>query len=135
MIVQSNGPIITKKRVFASIAAICFLAAIAAAVFFYLQYNEAKSNSEGVTEEKSQALIEKINKIYTLPEETPTVAEISNKEKLVDQPFFNNAENGDYLLVYPEAKQAIIYREEANKLINVGPVSISSDEEAKQENQ
>jgi hypothetical protein len=101
---------------------------VAAAGYFFWQYNALKSNPETVAKEKTDTLVTKVSKLYVLPKETPTVAEISDKEKLKGQAFFDNAQNGDYLLLFTNAKQAIIYRESTNQLINVGPISISSDE-------
>jgi hypothetical protein len=57
--------------------------------------------------------------------ETPTVATISDKEKLKDQPFFKMAENGDILFAYTTAMQAILYRPSTNKIINVAPITIN----------
>lgn len=70
---------------------------------------------------------EKVGKLLTLPtDEQPTVATVQDKEKLKDQPFFKDAQNGDKLLIYTKAQKAIIYREEGNKLINVGPVTLDT---------
>ena len=65
-------------------------------------------------------------------DETPTLASVTDKTKLKDQPFFKDAENGDQILIFPQAKKAIIYRESTNKLINVGPIAITTDTAAKQ---
>ena len=116
------------KKTLLIVAAIVFVSAVAAAGYFFWQYNALKSNPDTIAKEKTDTLVTKVGKLYVLPKETPTVAEISDKEKLKDQAFFNNAQNGDYLLLFTNAKQAIIYRESTNQLINVGPISISSDE-------
>jgi hypothetical protein len=116
-----------KSKVFLVIAAIIFAAVVAAAVYFFLQYNTLKANPDTVAVEKTERLTKEVSAIYSPPDETPTIAEISDKEKLKDQQFFDNAENGDYLLIYPNAKQALIYRESAKKLVNVGPISIADE--------
>ena len=62
----------------------------------------------------------------TLPTgESPNVATIIDKDKLKDQAFFNNAENGDKVLIYTKAQKAIIYRPSTNKIINVGPITLN----------
>lgn len=62
----------------------------------------------------------------TLPsDEQPTVATVSDPNKLKDQPFFAGAEKDDKLLIYTNSKKAIIYRPSTNKIINVGPIAIS----------
>ena len=55
--------------------------------------------------------------------ETPTVATISDVTKLADQTFFKSAKNGDVLLAYTAAMEAVIYRPSANMIINVAPIS------------
>mgnify|MGYP007132575560 CR=1 FL=1 len=119
-------------KVFIIAGAVVLVVALAAAGYFYWQYTTLKSNPETVAAEKTTRITDKVSKLYALPNETPTVAEISDKEKLKEQAFFQNAQNGDYLLLYPNAKLAIIYREAENKLINVGPISLSSDETSDQ---
>lgn len=115
------------KKVLIIVATLVFLGSVGAAGFFFWQYNSLKANPETVSQEKTQRLTEKVSKLYALPDEEPTIAEITDKEKLKDQAFFKNAENGDSLFIFPKAKLAILYREETNKLINVGPIAISSE--------
>jgi hypothetical protein len=88
------------------------------------------SGSKETDEAKSNAIVEKVGDIYLLPEEEePTVAEIQDKTKMTDnKEFFLKAENGDYLLIYKEAKLALIYRDAENKLINVAPVNFDADD-------
>lgn len=57
----------------------------------------------------------------------PTIADITDKDKLKDQAFFKDAENGDQLLLFSKAKVAMLYRESTNKLINVGPIALSDE--------
>jgi hypothetical protein len=94
------------------------------------KYNQKNSPSAQATEasKTSQRIIEKVGKIYMLPEGgDPTVALIQDKTKLGNQEFFSKAENGDYVLVYSKDKMALVYREKENKLINVGPIALQGD--------
>lgn len=110
-----------------------FLLAVATAVVsvagtFYYQENRDKFQLGSQTpDEEIKSLIEKVGKIAELPVgETPTVATISDKEKLKDQAFFAQAENGDKVLIYPEAKKAYLYRPRTGKIVDIAPVSSSS---------
>jgi hypothetical protein len=63
---------------------------------------------------------------YLLPSEAPTVATITDINKLSDQEFFRNAQNGDSVLVFPSSKIAIIYRHDKRAVINFGPTSVQA---------
>jgi hypothetical protein len=72
--------------------------------------------------------IQAVGKLYDLPDnEKPDVATVKDKEALKKQyPFFDQAENDDVVLIYKEAKLAILYRPSTQKLIKVGPVNIEN---------
>lgn len=98
---------------------------LVAAIYFYVQYQKIKKNPNIVAKQETDQLVEQVGKLIDLPkDETPTVATILDKDKLKDQPFFNNAQNGDKILIYTKSKKAIIFRPKENKLINVGPIAI-----------
>jgi hypothetical protein len=109
------------------LVAVLIVTLLGATAFFAKGYYDLRQNPNKVAEDETKRLVEKVGKLYQLPgDETPVVAKVEDKEKLKDQPFFKNAENGDQLLIYQGAKMAIIYREKDNKLINVGPVAMDS---------
>lgn len=86
--------------------------------------------------ETSERIIDKVSNLYLVPEsEEPTVAVIQDKDKLGNKEFFKQAQNGDYLLVYPDGKIALVYREQDNKLINAGPVSIGDNDTVEKQGQ
>lgn len=127
---------ISKRRpsakIFVILGAVVMLLALAAAGYFYWQYNRVTSNPNVVAQDNVKRLKGLVGKLYQLPtDEEPTVAQIQDKEKLKDQTFFKNAENGDYILIYTNAKLALLYREKENKLINVGPITISDTSQTK----
>lgn len=115
-----------KLIVFAVTAAVVVILA-GLAGFFYWKYTDLRANPDSVAQETTQRLVNKVGNLYALPDEEPTVAQISDREKLNDQPFFQNAENSDYLLIFTNAKLAVLYREDENRLINVGPIAITPE--------
>lgn len=118
----------SKRQAVLTLALILIIVGLGAtSVFFYRQYQDLKNNPQAATQESVQVLTQKAGRLIKLPDETPTVAVVQDKESLKDQPFFNDAQNGDKVLIFAKAKQAIIYRESEDKLINVGPVSLDSN--------
>ena len=104
--------------------------------FYYVKYQDAQkeiqtiktdpTTTQKAAAEQAKQLVRKVGKLIALPSETPTVATITDVSKLKDQPFFANAKNGDKVLIYTQAKKAILYRESENKIIDVAPVNIGS---------
>lgn len=94
--------------------------------FFAWKYFDSKG--EDSDSAASQRIIEKVGNLYLIPDnEEPTVAQIQDKEKLGNQQFFNKANNGDYLLIFSDSQFALLYREDINKIINVGPISTEAE--------
>lgn len=95
--------------------------------YFYNKYQQIKINPEIITKEETSFLVERISKLMDVPQdETPTLATVLDKEKLKDQAFFANADNGDKVLIYTKAKKAILFRPSTNKIIDVSPLSLDS---------
>jgi hypothetical protein len=101
------------------------IVAVAVAGYFYYQYRNAKP---GVAEAKeTKALTETISELMLLPEgEEPTLATVTDRTKLADQPFFQKAENGDKVLIYSNSGRAILFRPSQNKIVDVTAVNTSS---------
>ena len=77
---------------------------------------------------ETAALLAKVGELILLPvDEQPTIATVADPEKLKDQPFFINAHQGDRVLIYTNARKAILYDPVAHKIIEVAPVSIGAE--------
>lgn len=104
---------------------------LAGAIYFYLQYQQtqlALKNPTLAAQQEAASLIAKVGKLIDLPSnEQPTIATVSDISKLKDQPFFQNAKNGDKVLIYTKAKKAILYDPVADKIIEVAPVNIGNN--------
>lgn len=99
------------------------VAALAVAGYFYYQYR----NSPTVKDAREiEDLTKAIGGLMLLPSsETPTLATVTDKEKLVDQPFFAKAENGDKVLIYSQSGRAILYRPNLKKIVDVTTVNVT----------
>ena len=58
-------------------------------------------------------------------DEEPTIATVSDLEKLKDQPFFKDAKEGDTVLIYDKAAKIILYDPVANKIVNAASNNIA----------
>ena len=110
------------------VAAIIFLGAVATAGYFYTQNKKISQNPDIVSQQETAKLVNSVGKLMVLPtDETPSVATVTDNTKLTDQPFFAKSENGDKVLIYTNAKEAILYRPSTNKIIQVMPISFTSN--------
>ncbi len=120
-------PGFSKKTLIIGLVFIILIFTLIPSLYFYNKYQKLKKSappSESSVEEL-KSLIEKVASHIELPQgEEPTVAIVSDKEIIKNQPFFSRAENGDKVLIYTKAKKAILYRPSTNKIIEVGPVNI-----------
>lgn len=101
---------------------------------FAVKYNEAQKeiarlqDPETVAADEVSQLATKVGQLIKLPQdEVPTVATVVDADKLRDQPFFADAQDGDRVLMYAEASKAILYRPSENKIIEVAPINIGDD--------
>lgn len=90
----------------------------------------ARQAAKAVAARENQALIAKVGSLIVLPDEEPSIATVVDKTKLADQPFFEKSENGDKLLIFTQARKAILYRVSANKIINVAVINIVGQQNA-----
>jgi hypothetical protein len=118
------------KVVLVLLLLILLAAAIAAAVYFYRQYNMIKADPNLIAQKETDVLKKSLSSIMEIPEEEPSIATVIDVEKIKDQQFFSKAQNGDKVIIYASAKQAILFRPSAKKIINVAPVSFESDQQA-----
>jgi hypothetical protein len=108
---------------------------IGTSIYFFSKYKDVKATNDKVVvaEATKDSVVKAVAKIYAVPNEEPTLARVNNPAELSkDQSFFAPSQEGDYVLVYPKAKLAILYRASEKKIINVGPVSVAPGETTKQ---
>ena len=91
----------------------------AGAMYYFMQEREP--------ENELKQIVAKVDNLIELPsDEEPTLATISDQEKLKDQSFFANAQNEDKVLIYAKAGKAILYRPSTNKIVEVAPINLDN---------
>lgn len=109
------------------IGAIIGLGGLGTAYYYYQQLTEFRLNPQKAAQEETQTLVERVSKLLVLPaDEQPTVATVVDPDRLKSQPFFANAKRGDKVLIYTNARKAILYNPVTAKIIEVAPINIGA---------
>lgn len=107
------------------------LAAILAAGSFFFEWYKVRDFAQQQAEvQAANDVVTSVGKLMLLPvSEAPVVVTIKDKAEIKqDFEFFRAAETGDKVLIYRTAKKAIIYRPSRNIIINVGSITVDSQE-------
>lgn len=119
-----------KKMVVPGFIVLALVIATVPSIYFYSKYQETKNKLSGTPagqKEETAKIMALVGKLLVLPAgEEPTLASVTDKEKLKDQPFFARAENGDKVLIYTEAKKAILYRPSQHIIVEVAAVNLGT---------
>ncbi|HSX45742.1 MAG TPA: hypothetical protein VLG27_01910 [Candidatus Saccharimonadia bacterium] len=93
-------------------------------VLVVLLINHGSGTKGGAGQKQIDDTVAKVSKLFLVPQgEQPTLAVINDASKYKNVAFFKNAQNGDRLLVYAQAREAILYRPSINKIIAVAPLN------------
>lgn len=108
---------------------VALLVSVAYFVFAYAKTRDELTkaqNPEQAAKIEAEDLAKKLSSFVELPkDEAPTLATVNDAEKLKSQVFFAEAQNGDKVLVYTQARKALLYRPSTQKIIEYAPVALS----------
>lgn len=118
---QPHG--ILRRHLVKILGAIILLLVIVWLMFFFHMFGLRLTPQERAQQEV-ESVVAAAGKLMILPRgETPSLAMVTNAATLAaQQKFFANAQNGDDLLVYSKAAEAILYSPSRNIIVNVGPI-------------
>lgn len=92
--------------------------------FLYFQKDATTGSNAQLTSDQIKLLVRDVGKLMVLPDgETPTIATVTDVEKLSEQAFFKTAQNGDKVLLFGSTKEAILYRPSIGKIIKVATIN------------
>lgn len=131
MNINLKSLIMGKKKIIDRVVMGIAILAIIFSAYFYYKWNMAKKTPEAIIQKETSELLSKVSKLMVLPTgESPTIATVSDPDSLKDQSFFINAEKGDKVLIYAQAKKAILYSVTLDKIIDVAPLSVDSQQKS-----
>ncbi len=122
---------ISAMNVFLTVLLLVLIGAVVTTGYLYyrtrqeLKYLSSPEGQEALSKKEVDETITQLKKLVILPEEEPVLATIVNAEFLATQSaFYKGAENGDKLVVYPQAQRAFVYSPTRNILVNAGPLIV-----------
>lgn len=114
-----------RENTAAVVFAVLFLFAAGFAVYLFSQLQSVKKDPAKTAQEEVKAVVAEVSKLMMLPNgEDPTLATVTDPEKLKDQAFFARAQTGFKVLIYANAKKAILYNPVEKKIVEVAPINI-----------
>ena len=117
------------KRLLVILPTFLMIISAGLAYSFYTQLADLKNNPQNQNQAQAEVkdMVARVSQLILLPTgEDPTLATVVDPDKLKDQPFFANAQKGDKVLIYTNARKAILYNPTTNKIVDVAPISIGN---------
>jgi hypothetical protein len=95
---------------------------------FYFYKKSQRDDPSRMNQMEAEALVQEVGKILILPEgEVPTIATVSDPEALKGQVFFVDAKKGYKVLIYANAKKAILYDPKSKRIVNIAPIQLGEN--------
>ena len=96
-----------------------------AGYFYYKSERGMIKFTDSNNEADLSSLIEEVGKVIVLPtDEKPTIATVTDIEKLKGQPFFEKAKEGYRVLIYTNNKKAVLYDPFEKRVVEVGSLNL-----------
>ena len=115
------------KRLIPPLLIVAFLITGGFSVYFWNEARALKANPQKAVQEETRKLLANVSALIVLPEdENPTIATVTDPERLREQPFFAKAQIGDKVLIYTNARKAVLYNPENNRIVEVAPINIGN---------
>jgi hypothetical protein len=92
----------------------------------YLRVHTLENDPVLKAQAETRALLTSVGKLMILPDETPTVATVTDPAQLQGQAFFAKAKKGDKVLIFTQARKAVLYDPVADRIVDVAPINAGS---------
>src|SRR3989344_5484951 len=98
------------KKLIPYLLTVAVLISVGFSVYFWNEARILKANPQKAAQEETRKLLADVSALIVLPEgENPTIATVTDPERLKEQPFFAKAKTGDKVLIYTNARNAVLY--------------------------
>lgn len=118
-----------RQKIIVFVVGIIFLAVCTVAVYssYMLHRMKDPTYQQKLADKQNARIMAEVGALIELPPDAPQIAIVSGDTTTLkkNQPFFEKAIEGDYVLVFIES--AILYRPSVHKIINVGQVNRVAD--------
>jgi hypothetical protein len=123
-----KGIVSDRKKTVTATFIVAIVLSIGTTLYFYKQLSDVKRDPQKVAQAEAAALIGRVSKIIELPQgEQPTIATVTDPDKLRTQSFFARAKRGDKVLIFTNSRKAILYDPVANKIVEAAPIDIGNN--------
>lgn len=115
---ENKSSLFKNKKVLAGLISVLIIIPVAIGLISFVQ-QRSQNSPEVLAANEVNDILEKVGRLIEIPKETPTVATVSDVNKLSNQDFFKKAQNGDKVIIFPRAQKAILYRPSTDKIVEV----------------
>lgn len=118
---------VLKRKNYILLAVLLLLIVIGLLLYFF-RGSFLNPQTKNYSKNEAESLYNKVGNHFVLPEgELPTIATVTDPEKLKGQAFFIKAKAGDKVLIFTNAKEAILYDPVIDKVVTVAPLNIDEN--------
>lgn len=97
---------------------------------YYISPDEAFKREAKTYETNYKEMMSEADKQVDLPkDEVPVMAAVSDENAVKNQEFFQDAKNGDRIILYKKSKKAFLYRPSTKKVIAQAPLKFVEKED------
>ena len=97
--------------------------------YLFAQYRRSLPAAQPDPVAETQKVVAEIKQLMIIPDDSGAVlATIADKTKLAGQKFFELAQNGDDVVLFPAMGKAVLYRPTIHRIIDVGPFNSQANQ-------
>jgi hypothetical protein len=113
------------KKILTAVNVLVIIGLVGATGYFFMENRDLNDQINLTVEEQNRRLVEEINEVFDLPDETPVVARVTDVEEFkATYASFDNAEQGDYLLFFRKSRLNVLYRQDEKRVVKTADVIV-----------